>query len=77
MSIAPPTYEQDTIEARTLGYRHVLGTEWPREAQLRRLRGRGGRRIAGYAVTVVCNGTADLHREFRTRGEALAYFEAL
>jgi hypothetical protein len=66
--------ESRVIETKTLGFRNVLNTPWPREAYLSRERWYGK---TTYKVDVVCNGINDRFREFKTKREAKAYYDSL
>lgn len=64
-----------TLAVKTLGYRRVLGTQWPRGATLSACY--EGGRVRRYQVDVVCNGINDSCATYRTRREADAAFVGL
>jgi hypothetical protein len=68
-------HRSETIANKTLGFRNVLNTPWPREAYLSREYRH--HKIDCYSVEVICNGIHDSRKEFRTRREAEAAFAAL
>lgn len=67
-------YHED-IATKTIGYRTVMNTRFPVTCTIARMRGRDGK-IIGYAISLVCNGTADQYLEFKTLSEAKSKYDS-
>ncbi len=65
---------ETTLETKTLGFRNVMNTQWPREACLSRTRWYGK---TTFKVEIICNGINDLFEEFKLKRDAKAYYDSL
>ena len=65
---------ETTLANKTLGYRNILNTPWPREAYLTRVHWYGK---TTWKVDVICNGINDRYQEFKTLKDARAYYDSL
>ena len=62
------------LQQKTIGFRNVLNTQWPREAYLSADFSDG---LDGFVVEVICNGISDRRKPFRSLAEEERDFKSL